>query len=89
MLDELIRFYSLAGWKPHIDLNPKQIKIWEGLLRKAGRNPSFDYARDIGVNRAGEATFKGQVITTTAKRRMYRKKDNLNLDLEKIKCTSK
>lgn len=79
LLDEISRFYRLAGWKQTVELNPAQHEIWQGIVKKAVRYPCHDYAADIEINRLGEETFKGQVITSTAKRKKYTKRNNLRL----------
>lgn len=76
LLEELYSFYKLAGWKKIIELNPKQHKTWEALVRKVEKNPKFDYAADIKINSDGEWYFIDQLIMSTAKRRAYTKRNN-------------
>lgn len=79
LYDELDRFVKLAGRKDVIELSPKQYKIWEKIFRKAKTFPDFDYAMPINIEKE---TFRGCQITTTAKRKLYSKRDlqRLNLD---------
>ena len=74
LLDEIERFFGLAGIKEFLELSPSQYKTWERIETKISR-----YPKDYPLYNKEKGTYGGCRIVNTAKRRLYTKRDNLKL----------